>query len=90
MPGVVLKAGHANSSKHLMPSLINISSCTYDKHKEGAMWRVDDCFFMDVSSFYYWMCGSDVSVISLRMCLLSTIVIGPVVLDFLSFLACGG
>ena len=31
------------------------------------MWREDDCFIHGCV-FYYWMCQSDVSVISFRMC----------------------
>ena len=50
-----------------MLSLMNVSSCIHDK-QDGAMWRVDDCFFQGYV-FYYWVCRSNVSVISFRMCL---------------------
>ena len=67
-----------------MPLLI------YEKHKEGRKWRVHDCFIHSYV-FYYWMCRSDVSVISFRMCHFSpTIVFGFVVaMNFLLFIACG-
>ena len=69
------KAGHASSSRHLMPSLINISWCTYNKHQEGAMWRVDDCFIYDCF-FCHQMCRSFQNVS------LSSIIAFGLVMDF--------
>ena len=52
------------------------------------MWRVDDYLTHDYV-FYYWICRSDVSVISFRLCLFSTIVFDLVIVDFDLFLPVG-
>ena len=59
------EAGHAYSSGHLMPSLINISGCNYAKYQEGAIWTVDDCFTHScvfISGCVDWMFVVDFSL----------------------------
>ena len=48
------------------------------------MWRVDDCLIHGCV-FCYWICQSDVSVISFRMCLFANYILWPCHHGFLTF-----